>query len=333
MKKLLLFLLLAAGLFIFPLRILSLPDDWTLAAKHRLRDAVSAQSGTTAVRIPKSYIDDIKLGMSKQEVDHLLGPPKDQLRNQYQNNWNVYHDHYRHFILVNYTAQRVTGIYTVAGPFTSDKQVSYGMTENSVRQWLGAPLEVIEGPRYRLELDDPHMLTYLTDGVYYTYYFDQHEDDKLVGMKVTAQSLENRKPQLYASPSPELAAAYEKLDYHLINADRVKHGLPPVSYHDRMSHTAVEHSIDMAEHHFFSHTNKQGLDPFDRMQRAGFDYIFAGENLAYGQLSPIEAHHGLMNSLGHRKNILNVIFKEVGIGVAFDDKNIPFYTEDYITEN
>ena len=65
--------------------------------------------------------------------------------------------------------------------------------------------------------------------------------------------------------------------------------------------TARKHSLDMAENDYFSHENKQGKSPFDRMKDDGIRFRGAGENLAYGQSSSIFAHEGLMNSRPPRK--------------------------------
>lgn len=56
----------------------------------------------------------------------------------------------------------------------------------------------------------------------------------------------------------------------------------------------------------------------------------AGENLATGQPSSIFAHEGLMNSLGHRENILKAGFDSLAVGVAFNEENQPFYTENFL---
>lgn len=88
----------------------------------------------------------------------------------------------------------------------------------------------------------------------------------------------------------------------------------------------------MVDNDYFDHTNKQGLSPFDRLDNDGFDYVTAGENLAYGQISSVYAHHGLMNSLGHRKNILNKDYKELGVGVDIGEDLQPYWTENYITQ-
>jgi uncharacterized protein YkwD len=65
------------------------------------------------------------------------------------------------------------------------------------------------------------------------------------------------------------------------------------------------------------------------MQNDGIVYTFAGENLAAGQFSSIFAHEGLMNSLGHRENILRPEFTFLGVGVAFNSESRPYYTEDF----
>ena len=60
----------------------------------------------------------------------------------------------------------------------------------------------------------------------------------------------------------------------------------------------------MLDNNYFDHINKQGETPFDRMEKEGVKYISAGENIASGQFNAIYAHEALMNSKGHRKNIL-----------------------------
>src|SRR5690606_18492148 len=86
----------------------------------------------------------------------------------------------------------------------------------------------------------------------------------------------------------------------------------------------------MADNNYFSHTNLDGLSPFERMENDNIHYVMAGENLASGQISSIYAHEGLMNSIGHRENILQKDFEELGVGVAFNDEWRPYYTENFL---
>jgi uncharacterized protein YkwD/uncharacterized membrane protein required for colicin V production len=100
----------------------------------------------------------------------------------------------------------------------------------------------------------------------------------------------------------------------LLNQERIKNNLTPLKSDLEMREVARRHSADMFFRGYFSHITPEGADPFDRMAAAHIGFIIAGENLALAQTLRI-AHVGLMNSAGHRANILNPAFGRVGIGV------------------
>ncbi|MEK7521711.1 MAG: CvpA family protein [Patescibacteria group bacterium] len=100
----------------------------------------------------------------------------------------------------------------------------------------------------------------------------------------------------------------------LVNAERAKVGAKPLKVDSTIVLVARAHSQDMWERGYFSHANPDGESPADRMARGGVKFIVAGENLA---LAPTveTAHEGLMNSPGHKRNILDPQFGRIGIGV------------------
>lgn len=100
----------------------------------------------------------------------------------------------------------------------------------------------------------------------------------------------------------------------LINIERSKYGLNPLVEDVQLTVLARKHSADMFQRGYFSHNTPEGITPFDRMHQAGINYITAGENLALSPSLSL-AHTGLMNSPGHRANILNPKYHKVGIGV------------------
>lgn len=100
----------------------------------------------------------------------------------------------------------------------------------------------------------------------------------------------------------------------LVNIEREKAGLAPVVFDDPLRDVARAHSQDMFKRGYFSHYAPEGTSPFDRMADAGIEFLYAGENLALAPSTPL-AMQGLMNSPGHRANILNPNFKKLGIGV------------------
>lgn len=101
----------------------------------------------------------------------------------------------------------------------------------------------------------------------------------------------------------------------LINTERAKGGLPPVTMDKRLQGVAREHAQDMLERGYFSHYTPEGLSPFDRLDKAGVSYTAAGENLAFSPNVTL-AMQGLMQSPGHRANILSKDFGKVGVGVV-----------------
>ena len=113
-----------------------------------------------------------------------------------------------------------------------------------------------------------------------------------------------------ARPKP----AYEAEMLKLVNEERQKHGLKPLQADTEMLQVARAHSQDMFARGYFAHDNPEGKDPFDRMRAANIRFASAGENLALAQTVEI-AHVNLMNSPGHRANILNPSFGRVGIGI------------------
>lgn len=100
----------------------------------------------------------------------------------------------------------------------------------------------------------------------------------------------------------------------LVNKERTSRGLKPVVYDAELTPVARAHSTDMFARGYFSHYTPEKTDPFDRMDKAGIKFRSAGENLALGRTLKI-CHEGLMNSPGHKANILNPSFGRLGIGI------------------
>ena len=115
----------------------------------------------------------------------------------------------------------------------------------------------------------------------------------------------------------ELSVDYasEKIMFELVNKERRERGLGELLRDERLLPVARAHARDMFERGYFSHYNPDGLSPADRLQAAGIDFSVTGENLALAPSVEI-AHRGLMESPGHRANILSGDFGKVGIGVV-----------------
>lgn len=101
----------------------------------------------------------------------------------------------------------------------------------------------------------------------------------------------------------------------LINKERTARGFAQVRVSSELTALARTYAKDMFRRGYFSHNNPEGESPFDRMEKEGIQFGAAGENLALAPNVTL-AHQGLMNSAGHRANILSPDFHTVGVGVA-----------------
>ncbi|WP_081957121.1 CAP domain-containing protein [Clostridium sp. HMP27] len=107
---------------------------------------------------------------------------------------------------------------------------------------------------------------------------------------------------------------FEKEVVRLTNIERSKEGLKPLTLNVELSKVARIKSKDMVDKKYFDHNSPTYGSPFDMMKSFGISYKAAGENIAYGQRTPEEVVKGWMNSPGHRANILNGNFTEIGVG-------------------
>ena len=131
-------------------------------------------------------------------------------------------------------------------------------------------------------------------------------------------------PQPTPSPAPQTPAndalltapltAQEQQMIDLVNQERTKAGVKPLTADMRLVKAARMKSLDMIKNNYFGHQSPVYGSPFDLLKAQGITYKTAGENIA-GNASVANAHTSLMNSSGHRANILNPDYTKIGIGI------------------
>ncbi|MEU2439704.1 CAP domain-containing protein [Streptomyces rubradiris] len=131
------------------------------------------------------------------------------------------------------------------------------------------------------------------------------------------------------APAPAATASGVTAEVlRLVNAERNKVGCRPLTLDPVLTKAAQEHSADMAAHQNMSHTGSDGSDPGLRITRAGYTWSSYGENVAYGYTTAEQVMAGWMASPGHRANILNCGFQEIGVGLAQPGS---YWTQDFGT--
>ncbi|PAM99287.1 hypothetical protein CJI59_23845 [Streptomyces sp. Alain-F2R5] len=114
----------------------------------------------------------------------------------------------------------------------------------------------------------------------------------------------------------------------LVNEERAAAGCSPVTANDRLTRAADDYSDVMASSGVMSHTGPDGSTMTTRVEAAGYQWSTLGENIARGQADAASVMESWMNSPGHRANILNCSFEELGVGVHFGDGG-PWWTQNF----
>ena len=116
-------------------------------------------------------------------------------------------------------------------------------------------------------------------------------------------------PQLESTVS-----SYESEVIRLVNEIRQQNGLRPLAANWELSRVARYKSQDMRDNGYFSHNSPTYGTPFQMLSAFRLSYRTAGENIAKGYASPQAVVNGWMNSSGHRANILNASYTQIGVG-------------------
>ncbi|SCL51815.1 Uncharacterized conserved protein YkwD, contains CAP (CSP/antigen 5/PR1) domain [Micromonospora citrea] len=127
------------------------------------------------------------------------------------------------------------------------------------------------------------------------------------------------------APASSGVSAQAREVVNLVNAERAKAGCGALSVDTKLMTAAQRHSQDQADHRNMSHTGSDGSDAGERLDRVGYAWRTYGENVAWNQKTPAAVMDAWMNSPGHRANILNCAFTEIGVGVA--SSNGPYWTQ------
>ena len=153
------------------------------------------------------------------------------------------------------------------------------------------------------------------------------------GKPTASQPAVSSKPPVSSSSGTASSPTTSQTSYaqqvlQLVNAERAKNGLKALTMNANVTKAAQLRANEISTQ--FSHTRPNGQDPFTALKQFGVSYSAAGENIAYGQRSPQEVMTGWMNSSGHRANILNSRYTQIGIGVYQNASGVYYWTQEFI---
>lgn len=111
----------------------------------------------------------------------------------------------------------------------------------------------------------------------------------------------------------------------LHNEERFKAGCPELQLNPKLISAARIHCEWMADNKKMTHEGLKGSMPWTRVQLSGYEYTIVGENIAFGYRSPRSVMTGWMNSPGHKANILNRNYRDLGVAVALDSNGVAYW--------
>lgn len=267
----------------------------------------------------------ISIDSSYSNILKEYGNPKKVLETRYDFKWYVYHNNYNNFIMFGIQNNKVVAIYTNAKNWTSKNGIMYGSSRYKI-QSLYPEVEFLTKGLTQMELRNEEKTMHQIDDSYTTIFYDEHEENKLTSILIIKKEIEDTKDNFYPLITDYIEDDYEVLMYELINAERRLYGLKTLDYNDKIQKVARDFSSKMIEKDFFDHLSPDGDRVGDRFKKNNVKYRLVVENLAAGNLNSIYAHEALMNSKGHRENILKEGLEEVGIGVKLGGTYKIYYT-------
>jgi len=322
-----------------------LRDDMVAYSYYALNTSVKGSNGTLLDKlVAKGAIDKqdtlindntfsiqgIAIGDTVSDVVAKRGNPDRIDASQYDFDWYIYNKDYKQFLQVGVKDNKVVALHSNILPWNG-KGIDHQANQVIVREKLGKPLDgiTIGNTRYTESANDRDV--YLINNQYYLYlYYDLFDGNKIESIFMLDKRSRESLKGFHSTGSSKIAKAFELQVFDIVNATRVKRGLPVFKWSEQAAIVARSHSNDMAAKGYFAHVNKAGKLFSDRMIDGGISFTGAAENLAAGGEDAIRAHVQWMNSEGHRKNMLS---KQtyLGVGVSFGGEYKTYYTQNFYT--
>ena len=151
----------------------------------------------------------------------------------------------------------------------------------------------------------------------------------LAPLTATASSEEECIQLAYVRPhQPQVITAEARALFSDVNAARAQRGLPALAEDPSLSQFALRVAEQMAERHYFGHTDPSGVTFQDRLRAAGFANRYAAENMAFDQ-DEKSAHQAFLRSPGHYGNIVDSHSRKLGVAVVAAGDGEIFYVEEF----
>ncbi|WP_170311503.1 stalk domain-containing protein [Vallitalea okinawensis] len=269
------------------------------------------------IDISKEGLRGVEMGDFVSKLTSTLGQPNRVDDSEYDFVWYIYNSDYSNYVQVGVRNNQVVAFYTNAAYWQLTNSVKYGVSTTALKQ------------TFETRSGSSSQLYATSQNIEYTFFVDSLDNNKVTSVLMIDANVSNS--SYYGNGGVELGVSFEKDIFDLTNVERVNRGLEPLIWKEDVATVARLHSQDMSDNIYFSHRNLQGEAPWERATDAGIKYSYYGENIAMGYKNAIYVVSGWMNSSGHRNNMLNENYSGLGVGVWFTENNVPYYTQNFIS--
>lgn len=330
---------LVSGRTLVPLRFVSQAlgafVDWSPATR-----AITITLAIDGLHISSTTGQLIWIGMNAQQLRAVLGLPLRVEPSLYGYDWWVYHPSSAGVLLVGVANNTIVTVYTdsklwtIAGITPGDSHQKL-TAAHAINDEISFPFQQADITVSLSERDISERPSIVRNNQAVTFLLDTGRHREVLAVHIMAlrnflspathykrgtipvgKILDLSLPTLSDAEKQKVFRGQERILFDLANAFRVRNGVAALKWHDGLAGVARSHSLDMVTHNFFAHISPQTGSPSDRVERANISFTALGENLAMGTPDAIGAHHGLVNSSGHRRSLLDTRFTLLGTGVV-----------------
>lgn len=162
---------------------------------------------------------------------------------------------------------------------------------------------------------------------YYTYGVTEGRNAGIIGINYPAEN-NTAVGNTVSFEDNAAAISYEQQVVNIVNEERAKRGLPALTVQPDLTFAAEVRAREQQQ--LFSHTRPDGRSCFTVLDDMGIPYRSVGENIAYGYTTPSNVMEGWMNSSGHRANIMNAGYRNIGVGFWQDEYGRQYWAQIFV---
>ncbi|MBM7680106.1 uncharacterized protein YkwD [Pullulanibacillus pueri] len=283
------------------------------------------------------------IGVSADQIKKNLGEPERVDPTAYGYDWWIYgSDSQKKYLQIGIEDNKVVTIFALGDelptqPFKINEDASNIFKKVTLQDTLSLNYKQAQ---VEIEFEEDEMMVkpLIKFGDYYVQLYFDHFTNRLIGVRYwTSDILIKQRPYTIVyrghldTPSPpsedqwkDIQQAESQETLEISNIFRKNHNLKPLQWDDNVAQAAYLHSKEMNDKNYFSHDSEAEGNLGDRLNAQGVQFQVAGENIAHNYTDGISAVMGWINSEGHRKNLLDKRFTQLGVGVYQK-----YYTQDF----